>query len=432
MMLRILALSLFALLTFPLLADDTADGEGPAFYLEDGDRVVLLGGTIIEREQVYGEWELMLTCLYADADFTVRNLGWSGDTVWAESRGIFDPPEVGYQRMIDQIKDFNPTVVILAYGHNEAWAGEEGLDAFITQYEKLIDDIQTATEAETRYLIIMPHEHFKVGTTEEIERQLHGGFDVADLFAPVELAEDLPEPAVYNELLQPYLTQIQVLAEERRIPHVSTFVREERMERWLSHDGVTFNHVGYSDSGQVDLHYQLATLGGVPYTEAPVVIFSPKTPGFEGGLAFENCLIETISALSDQGRFQCRFTRPNLISPDSHLYYPELPDGDFEFRIDDDVVAKGPGRDFGVVPFPFPTDTPQREALRQAIIRKNELYFHRWRPQNVTYLFGFRAHEQGNNAVEIPQFDPLIEEQEALIRELKHPVEHLWELAPAE
>ncbi len=159
MMLRILALSLFALLTFPLLADDTADGEGPAFYLEDGDRVVLLGGTIIEREQVYGEWELMLTCLYADADFTVRNLGWSGDTVWAESRGIFDPPEVGYQRMIDQIKGLNPTVVILAYGHNEAWAGEEGLDAFMTQYEKLIDDIQRATEAETRYLILLPHPH---------------------------------------------------------------------------------------------------------------------------------------------------------------------------------------------------------------------------------------------------------------------------------
>ncbi len=84
------------------------------------------------------------------------------------------------------------------------------------------------------------------------------------------------------------------------------------------------------------------------------------------------------------------------------------------------------------IPYSDGPDFHQREALRQAIIRKNELYFHRWRPQNVTYLFGFRAHEQGNNAVEIPQFDPLIADQEALIRELKHPVEHVWELSPAE
>jgi len=49
------------------------------------------------------------------------------------------------------------------------------------------------------------------------------------------------------------------------------------------------------------------------------------------------------------------------------------------------------------------------EALRQRIVEKNQLFFHRYRPQNETYLFLFRKHEQGNNAVEIPQFDPLIE-----------------------
>ena len=39
---------------------------------------------------------------------------------------------------------------------------------------------------------------------------------------------------------------------------------------------------------------------------------------------------------------------------------------------------------------------------------RQELYFYRWRPQNEIYLFGFRKHEQGNNAgSEIPLFDPL-------------------------
>ena len=64
-------------------------------------------------------------------------------------------------------------------------------------------------------------------------------------------------------------------------------------------------------------------------------------------------------------------------------------------------------------------NTDQAEKLREAIIFKNELFFHRHRPQNETYLFLFRKHEQGNNAVEVPQFDPLIESKEREIAGLR-------------
>ena len=74
----------------------------------------------------------------------------------------------------------------------------------------------------------------------------------------------------------------------------------------------------------------------------------------------------------------------------------------------------------------------QAQALRAAINRKNDLFFYRWRPQNITYLLGFRKHEQGNNAVEIPQFDPLVAEQEKSIARLKKPVPHLYELSRVE
>ncbi len=59
------------------------------------------------------------------------------------------------------------------------------------------------------------------------------------------------------------------------------------------------------------------------------------------------------------------------------------------------------------------------KELLKAIQKKNELFFNQWRPANEIYLFGSRKHEQGNNAVEIPQFDPLIEAAEAEIRKLK-------------
>ena len=70
----------------------------------------------------------------------------------------------------------------------------------------------------------------------------------------------------------------------------------------------------------------------------------------------------------------------------------------------------------------------QVEQLRKAINAKNLLFFYRWRPQNETYLFGFRKHEQGNNAREIPQFDPLVEEKEQEIARLRKPVPHVYEL----
>ncbi len=58
--------------------------------------------------------------------------------------------------------------------------------------------------------------------------------------------------------------------------------------------------------------------------------------------------------------------------------------------------------------------------LRVAIQHKNELFFHRWRPSNWTYLFGFRKQEQGRNAVEIPKYDPMVEAWDAKIAKLRH------------
>ena len=57
--------------------------------------------------------------------------------------------------------------------------------------------------------------------------------------------------------------------------------------------------------------------------------------------------------------------------------------------------------------------------LHSAVVAKNELFFHRWRPENDTYIFGPRKHEQGRNAKDIPMFDPLIQEKEKEIATLR-------------
>lgn len=69
--------------------------------------------------------------------------------------------------------------------------------------------------------------------------------------------------------------------------------------------------------------------------------------------------------------------------------------------------------------------SPQTEALRQAIVRKNEWFFHRSRPENMAYIFGFRKREQGQNAAEVNRFDELIAAEEKRIT-------HLRSLQPAQ
>ena len=64
-------------------------------------------------------------------------------------------------------------------------------------------------------------------------------------------------------------------------------------------------------------------------------------------------------------------------------------------------------------------DSSTAEKLRQLIIQKNRLYFHRWRPANETYLHLFRKHEQGNNAKELPMFEPLVKAKELEIQVYK-------------
>jgi hypothetical protein len=72
----------------------------------------------------------------------------------------------------------------------------------------------------------------------------------------------------------------------------------------------------------------------------------------------------------------------------------------------------------------------QAERLRQTVVAKNRDYFYRWRPQNETYLFGFRKHEQANNAAEVPLFDPIVEKLEKEIAKLRVPVAHVYEIVP--
>jgi len=95
-----------------------------------------------------------------------------------------------------------------------------------------------------------------------------------------------------------------------------------------------------------------------------------------------------------------------------HFTFNEIHPTHEGFKFAADAIIRGLG-------LAVPADGANAEAIRKLTVEKNRLYFHRWRPENETYIFGFRKKEQGKNAVEIPQFDPLVAAKEAEINKLK-------------
>lgn len=278
----------------------------PRFDLRAGDRIVLLGDTVMEREGERGAIETALVATHPGADFTIRNLGWSGDTVWAESRGVFDAPSAGYARMLEVVHGLEPSVVVVAYGRNESFAGEPGLAAFREQLASLCRDLRSGTgDRQPRLLLVTP--------------------------PPFEAVPPLADAAAAarNTALAPYAAAIRDVAAAESAGIVDLFADVTAAlpaGGHLTENGVHLSAAGYDAAAAV-----FAAAAGHPLS------------------------------------------------------------GDF---------------------------TARTVALREAVVAKNRLFFHRWRPANETYLFLFRRHEQGNNAVEIPRFDALVEEAEEAVRKL--------------
>ena len=257
--------------------------------------------------------ELALTTRWPDRNVTFRNLGWSADAVFGESRkyyGGFQRTTLdvgGRERLLANVEAFDATVVFANYGANAAAGGSEALEAFLKGYRSLLDELE---EGGVRIVLLSP-----------IPRE--------NLGAPY------PDQAGHNENLRLYADAISRLARERGHYFADLFRELPNAAR---------------DAGQLTDNGIHLTARGYSYAAAAL----------EAALGWDESDREPLSA-------------------------------------------------------------QQSEELRQLIVEKDRLYFHSYRPQNDTYLRGFREYEQGNNASELLEFLPLIRIQEEKIRELRKP-----------
>jgi lysophospholipase L1-like esterase len=392
-----------------LLAGVTAFAEDkPKFELVDGDRVVLIGGTMIERDQTYGYLETRLTRRYPDRNITFRNLGWSGDTVEGVSRAGFGTGADGFKHLVDHVLALKPTVIIVGYGANESFEGKAGLPKFLANLDKLLKAIEPT---KARLVFLSP-------TRQE------------------NLGPPLPDPTAHNADLALYRDAIKAEAEKRGSAFVDLFgtlpdASKGSRPRPLTNNGIHYTPYGYwwmaevIDGGQFGPIRVGSGSGGnepinLDFDRIDTIIWDVKRT--DSGALFR--LVDRI--LPESPAPGGRAARPD---EPRELRVRGLKAGRYILQVDEKPVAWADADSWkkGVVITKGP-EFDQVEALRQAINAKNELYFYRWRPQNQTYLFGFRKHEQGQNAREIPLFDPLVAAKEAEIAKLRVPVPHVYEL----
>jgi len=405
---RILTVAL--LLALPLEAAPPAPPATIDFQFRDNDRVVLVGNTLVERAQRYGHLETALVARLAGIRVTFRNLGWSGDTVRAESRGIFDPPAKGYQRMLAHVARLKPTVLVLGYGSNESFAGGEGLQAFLKQYEQLISDLRSRGAPKSRVVILSIPPQQRPGL-----RRLNTSVPVTSKF----IGSDLDSPVARNRQIDRYnaaLAHFAITHDHAYLDLNAPFRKlgEHFLESQFTVDGRALNSAGY----------QVATAGIMaqlfPTSTLSVEVKPGQSPRVSGPLA------------TPGAEYQQRQLTLSARTGSFVLRVDGLPKGRYSLQIDRDDFGDHSAGELATGIVPQFTRPPVGHAeLRQAIIAKNRLYFHRWRPQNTTYLFGFRKHEQGNNAKEVAEFEKLVAAKEAEITSLKAKVLHRITIRPA-
>jgi lysophospholipase L1-like esterase len=373
------------------------------FELRDGDRVVLIGNALIEREPRSGYWETMLTRRFPDRNIIFRNLGWSGDTVFGEARAGFDSVADGFRRLCQLAIALKPTVILVGYGGNEAFEGKRGLAEFLKGLRVLLDNL-----APTKARIV--------------------------LFSPLrqeDLGRPLPDPAPHNRDLRLYRDTMRDVARQRGLRFVDLYDlvadgTKEHPPAPLTDDGIHLTAYGYWKSAPV----LERALGPEPPPWRVEIEDNAKVRAAQGVKVLAACqftMADTMLPLPPLPRGGS--ARVSTSGPERRLIVTGLGAGNYTLRIDGHPITRASAVQWAAgVNLQSGPEVEQVEQLRKKIVEKNLLYFRRWRPENETYLFGFRRQEQGNNAVEIPQFDPLVARLEVEIARLRVPRPHRYEL----
>ena len=164
--------------------------------LEEGDVVVLAGGTDMVYLQRAGYLETISTDAFADVHPTFRDLSWEADTVFRQGSSLERWREDGFGDWDAQLERVGATVVIAQYGKLESMTRREGLESFKSAYSALIDGFLKHAE---QVVLVSPTPFEKPKS------------------------ESLPDISHHNQSLAQYVLATKKIAAERSLLFVDLF-----------------------------------------------------------------------------------------------------------------------------------------------------------------------------------------------------------------
>ena len=141
--------------------------------LNDGDRIALIGNSLLERSQDFGHLEAMIQQAFPEKKLKIRHLAWSADEIDQQPRP--DNFADTFQHLTHEKAD----VIFAAFGFNESFAGTKGLNEFRQRLAAYLQDLKTKAfngKSAPRIVLVSPIANENVAGTNAADRnnaQIH-------------------------------------------------------------------------------------------------------------------------------------------------------------------------------------------------------------------------------------------------------------------
>jgi len=218
---------------------------GPALVLQRDDRVVLVGNTLAERQQLFNHFETLLMARLPDLHLTIRNLGWSGDTVTLQPR----PLNFGDAAM--HLERQKADVILAFFGFNESFDGEAGLERFGADLRAYLETQFRARyngRTAPRVVLVSPLAHEKLAHLVQVD------------------------VGARNRDLSRYTDTMRRVAAESRVPFVDLFT--PTLELMPGPDALTINGIHVNEAG--DRAVAELLMEGLGFPAAAAIAGDPK------------------------------------------------------------------------------------------------------------------------------------------------------------
>ncbi len=376
-------------LLLAIVAAGASGSDASTLELRRGDRICLVGNTFAERFQLFGYFESGLLAAFPELELSVRNLAWSAD------EAALRPRPLDFGAVDRHLEAQGADVVLLFYGANESFAGNEGLPAFRNDLARLLRHLSGQ-----RY---NGSEPARIALVSPIPQQA----------LPSGRGLDAAAVERRNVDLRAYAGAAEAVAAENGLPFLDIFdgvaaaFSDESAP--LTINGVHLNEAGYRHASRVLLEALGAPAPGTVVASA------------EGGAGLE--------------------IRPPVLPPGPEgnpaglrISVRDLAPGYYALRRGDQTLAAASDKDWArgldlQAPSLITSLVVAGDGLRRVVRRKSRLFFDRYRAVNGYYIYGGRKEPFGVHSFppEMVRFDQLVGDLDDEARDLARSSE-IWRL----